>query len=160
MFKITLLYLKIRILQKSLLSWDWHAEVVRLGIFCLVFFGLGDVDASVQQRRPIFIGASEVDTTPSLPAALDGQMHVRIAEAVESPLTAQVVVVNSQKNDGSSNTSVWVTCDLVTIPTELLELIRLSVAKRLPDLDPEKIIVNATHTHTGGVVRNGWVSYS
>src|SRR5690606_33125333 len=72
------------------------------------------------------------------------------------PLTANVVVLDSREGGNSVNVSVLVSCDLVTIPTELRDLIRQSVASRLPDLDPRKIIINATHTHTGGVVRDGW----
>lgn len=83
-------------------------------------------------------------------------MSLRIAEAAETPLTANVIVLDSREGGRSMNVSVWVSCDLVTIPTELRDMIRQSLAKRLLGLDTKKIIINATHTHTGGVVRDGW----
>lgn len=125
-------------------------------ILCFIVLAIADLNASVQQTHPMYIGASAIDITPPLPAALDGQMHVRIAKVVETPLAANVVVMEARDGNRTVNVTTWVSCDLVTIPTELLELIRHSVAKKLPDLDPEKIIVNATHTHTAGVVRDGW----
>ena len=77
-------------------------------------------------------------------------MTVRIAEVAETPLTANVIVLESR----GENTTVFVSCDIVTIPTELKEMIQGEVKKSLPELDTKKIIINATHTHTGGVVRD------
>lgn len=104
------------------------------------------------------VGASSVDITPNLPAAVDGQMTVRIANKVESPLTAQVIVLEADPGTSSSEVSIFVSCDLVTIPTELKIMIQDLAKKALPGLDTKKIIVNATHTHTAGVVRDGWYS--
>lgn len=44
----------------------------------------------------LYIGTSTVDITPELPVALDGQMHLRIAEEVETPLEANIVVIESR----------------------------------------------------------------
>lgn len=104
------------------------------------------------------IGTSSADITPSLPAAVDGQMTVRIAHNVESPLTAQVIVLESEPGTSNSEVSVFVSCDLVTIPTELKTMIHDLAKKAIPGLDARKILVNATHTHTAGVVRDGWYS--
>ncbi|MGI6574179.1 MAG: hypothetical protein ACOX19_12485 [Fermentimonas sp.] len=41
----------------------------------------------------LYIGTSTVDITPELPVALDGQMHLRIAEEIETPLEANIVVI-------------------------------------------------------------------
>ncbi len=102
----------------------------------------------------LLVGAATVDITPSLPVALDGQMQLRVATQAETPLSANVVVMESR--GAASPATVFVSCDLVTIPIELLELTRQAVAKKLPALDPKKIIMNATHTHTAAVVRDGW----
>src|SRR5690606_6702357 len=74
---------------------------------------------------------------------------------VETPLTANVLVLDSRQENQSGDASIFVSCDLVTIPTELRNKIRNSVAERLPGLDTKKIIINATHSHTAGVVREG-----
>lgn len=141
---------------KRNLSSAYFTSIGKTAILCFLFFWAVDLKASVYQAPSLYIGASTIDITPTLPVALDGQMHVRIAKAVETPLTANVVVMETRDGDRTGNVTTWVSCDLVTIPTELLDLIRQSIAKRLPNLDPAKIIVNATHTHTAGVVRDGW----
>lgn len=131
-------------------------SIGKTAIIFFLFFLAVDLKATVHQTYPLYIGTSSIDITPTLPAALDGQMQVRIADVVETPLTANVVVMETRDGDRTISVTTWVSCDLVTIPTELLDLIRHSVGKRLPSLDPAKIIVNATHTHTAGVVRDGW----
>ncbi|WP_339925718.1 hypothetical protein [uncultured Cyclobacterium sp.] len=100
--------------------------------------------------QDLYVGAATVDITPKLPVAVDGQMIVRIAKVAETPLTANVIVLESK----GANTTVLVSCDMVTIPTELKEMIQMEVKKSLPELDTKKIIINATHTHTGAVVRD------
>lgn len=102
------------------------------------------------------IGVSSVDITPALPSAVDGQMTVRIANDVETPLTAQVIVLEGVNDNSYQDVTVFVSCDLVTIPTELKNLIQKSVKKAIPALNEKKIMINATHTHTAGVVRDGW----
>lgn len=104
----------------------------------------------------IRVGAANIDITPRLPVALDGQMQIRIAEKAETPLAAHVVVVESLLDKKSSSVSMFVTCDIVTIPKELTEKIQAAVGKAIPGIDTKKILINASHTHTGGVVRDGW----
>ena len=77
-------------------------------LFCVTGFsadfrGAGDpalatigIDHSVNSGR-LYIGTSSRDITPKLPAALDGQMNLRVATTVESPLTANVIVLDSKQ---------------------------------------------------------------
>lgn len=109
--------------------------------------------ASFAAADELRVGATTVDITPQLPVSLDGQMALRVASKIETPLEANVLVLESLS---PQNTSVWVTCDIVTIPTELLDLIRKAVRARLPRFNTRNIMVNASHTHTGGVVRANW----
>jgi hypothetical protein len=111
---------------------------------------------SVASAADLYIGTSSVDITPALPAALDGQMNVRIATVAETPLTANIIVMDSKENGKAGNSTIMISCDLVTIPTELRDLIRQSVARKIQGLDTRRIIINATHTHTAAVVRDGW----
>ncbi|MDQ6477168.1 hypothetical protein [Dyadobacter sp. LHD-138] len=104
----------------------------------------------------LYVGASTVDITPAMPVALDGQMQLRVAKTIETPLTANVVVLDSREGNTGTNVSVFVSCDLVAIPKEFLKMIRDAVSTRVHGIDPDKIIVNATHTHTAAVVRDGW----
>ena len=103
----------------------------------------------------LYIGTSTVDITPELPVALDGQMHLRIAEKIETLLEANIVVIESRSNSEKNEVVIFISCDLVAIPLEIIESVKLEVKKIAPEIDVNNIVMNATHTHTGPVVRFG-----
>jgi hypothetical protein len=123
-------------------------------IVLLLFFTTLCITAN-SQTGELNIGTATTDITPALPVALDGQMHLRIARTADTPLMASVIVLESHQGNRSIESVVFVSCELVTIPLELLAEVRKEVHQRLPELDVNKIIMNATHTHTGPVVRVG-----
>jgi hypothetical protein len=102
----------------------------------------------------LHIGAASVDITPALPVALDGQFNLRIAKTAETPLTANVLALESREGNRSLDLAIMVSCDLVGIPEELLGMARQEVLKQLPELDAKKLFLNATHTHTAPVLKN------
>lgn len=120
--------------------------------FCL-FISVTFVRAS--QANDLYISSSTVDITPDLPVALDGQMYQRIAQQAETPVTASVVVLESREGSKSIESVVFVSCELVAIPLDLLARVRAEVYRRLPELDGNKIVMNAIHTHTSAVIRRG-----
>ena len=89
------------------------------------------------------IGWSEVSITPEKRVRLYGQFVERISEYVETPITVTALAVES---DGEQ--MVICSCDMTKTSDYLLELVRAAVAERAPEIPPEKIIINATHTHT------------
>jgi hypothetical protein len=100
----------------------------------------------------LLVGTAEVDITPAEPVAVSGQFHLRIAKTVETPITANVITLESREKDSSLDVAIMVSCDLLHIPSEVLELVRKAVQARLPDLDTSKIFLNGTHTHTAPVL--------
>ena len=104
------------------------------------------------------IGTSTTSITPNEPVALQGQMGLRISQKVESPVMANIVVLQSrQEGQGKAqviDTAVMVSCDLCGIPDSLREATRRAIAKRLPELDTKKVFFNATHTHTAPCVKS------
>ena len=96
----------------------------------------------------LLAGAATVSITPDKPVALYGQMRTRISTGVASPVTATVLVLQSRDGDRFLGTTTFVSCDLVTIPDEALAALRGRGAKRIPGFPVERIVVNATHTHT------------
>lgn len=102
----------------------------------------------------IYIGKSEANISPTLPVALMGQFNLRIANTAATPLTANVVALESREGARSLDAVIFVSCDLVYIPTPLLSMIRIEVSKQLPGFDGNKIILNATHTHTAPVLED------
>lgn len=96
----------------------------------------------------LLIGWNEVDITPDKPVCLCGQFHARISEGVKDPITSTILVLESIEENKNSEYIIWISCDLVTIPSEFKESVVNEIKKFLPDADGKKIIINATHTHT------------
>jgi hypothetical protein len=102
----------------------------------------------------LHIGTAVADITPALPVALDGQFNMRIAHTAATPLTANVVALESRDGNRSLDLAVMVSCDLVGVPVDLIAMVRNEVHKQLPQLDVSKIFLNAIHTHTAPVMAN------
>ena len=100
----------------------------------------------------LLIGTASADITPAEPVAVSGQFHLRIAKTVETPVTVNVIALESHDNGLSRDVAIMVSCDLLYIPSEVLELVRKAVRARLPDLDTRKLFLNGTHTHTAPVL--------
>jgi hypothetical protein len=90
------------------------------------------------------IGWAQADLTPDQAVGITGQFHDRVSEGVENPLTATAMVL-----EGSEDHVVFVSCDLVYASHELLDGIRSELTGRARGLDPRKVVLHATHTHTG-----------
>ena len=103
----------------------------------------------------LHVGGATVSITPDRPVALAGQMHTRIARDVESPVTATVLALESRDGDKVLDQAVLISCDLVAIDAAVLGRIRRQLKDRLPGLDVRKLVVNATHTHTAPVMKEG-----
>ena len=99
----------------------------------------------------LYIGTATALITPQLPVALMGQFELRIAQKVETPLTAKVVALESRDGDRSLDAAIMVSCDLTEFPGKLLKRVRENAQKELSALDVKKIFLNATHTHTAPV---------
>lgn len=99
----------------------------------------------------IYVGTASVDITPKLPVALMGQFYLRLAKEVESPLTANIIAVESREGN-KSDYAIFVTCDLIVISPPVYAQTREALKKRLPGIDVNKVILTATHTHTSPVL--------
>lgn len=94
------------------------------------------------------IGWAQADITPKQAVLIAGQFHARLSEGVIDPLTVTVCALESGEEQ-----VVFVSCDIVTVPDELRDGIRDSLRKHVGGPDPLKVVLNATHTHTGPEVR-------
>lgn len=88
------------------------------------------------------IGFSEKSITPNVKVGLAGQFFERISNYVETPVT-----VTSMAVETDTDKMIICSCDLVSIGVNLLDRVRKEVAGKI-DCPVEKIIINATHTHT------------
>jgi hypothetical protein len=96
----------------------------------------------------LLVGTAVADITPMGPVAVSGQFNLRIAKTIETPLAANVIALESRQEGVPGDLAIMVSCDLLYIPSEVLELVRTAVRERLPDLDTRKVFLNGTHTHT------------
>jgi len=100
-------------------------------------------------QDPLLVGWARCDLTPpKLPVFIDGLFNARLSEGVEDPLTATVLVLDNQKDH-----VVFASADMVTIPDSLRDSVRGKLQGRAEGLDPMKIVLHATHTHSAPVAR-------
>jgi len=90
------------------------------------------------------IGWASRDVSTEKPINIPGQFHMRISEGVMDPLTVTALVI-----DNGCDLVVFLSADLVVIRSGLLDDVRAKVATFNPGIPVEKILMNATHTHTG-----------
>ncbi len=139
-------------LEVKLMFGGFEARTFRTYCFSFVqlLMGLNSVAAG-----ELFVGGATINITPDRPVALWGQLHTRISNGVESPITATVLALESRVGGNSVEQTILVACDLVAIPTEALERVRALVAAKHPDFPVKKIVLSATHTHTAPVLIEG-----
>ena len=97
-------------------------------------------------------GFASRDFTPPRPALIMGQMHTRIGREAKDPLTLTAWAIEGVEGNGS----IVIACDLVGVPDALVANVRERLVQRLPDFQPERLVLTATHTHDSLVLGNGW----
>ncbi|MGI6139819.1 MAG: hypothetical protein ACOYI9_12400 [Candidatus Hydrogenedentales bacterium] len=113
------------------------------------------ITASDPKNAPLLCGWATTTITPDKPVQLAGQFAERVSKKVLEPCMANALVMDGFRSDGTPDQAVLVSCDLVHIPKEIVAAVRERVAKDLPELDANKIILAATHTHTGPTMISG-----
>jgi len=111
-------------------------------------------DAEISQPArsgELLFGWASVNITPERPVALDGMFHTRISSGVNDELTATALAIEARDEQGQIDQAVIVSCDMVGIRRMITEKVRKLVQKKLPELDVNKIVIAATHTHTAPV---------
>ena len=103
----------------------------------------------------LLIGAAHTNITPDKPVALSGQFRTRIAKVVDTPCTATALALESRDGDKVLDQAIMVSCDLIAIRDGIQAKFRERVKSRLPGFDIRKLFLNATHTHTAPVMREG-----
>ena len=88
-------------------------------------------------------GVAVADITPPLQYRISGYFHERLGTGTHDPLMAKAIVLSQ---DGCKAAMVF--CDLIGFPLELTSHVR-SLAGKKTGIPPQKILLAATHTHTG-----------
>ncbi len=119
----------------------------------------GQNEFSSDSQGNLYIGWSSANISPDKPVLLRGQFHARVSTGILDPITATVLAIESGKGP-SSEKIILISCDLVSIyegsgendEINLKDRVRELVIKSVPDINPDNIFLNATHTHTAPYV--------
>ena len=95
-------------------------------------------------NHQLYVGWGEESITPNGKVSLIGQFAERISEYVEKPLTATAMALEC-----GGEQAIFCALDLASATWKLRDLILEKVVKVTDEIDPEKVIVSAIHTHTG-----------
>lgn len=125
-----------------------HNFCLQLCVTIIVFLGASVICYS----QEIYVGTAEVNITPKLPVALAGQGYLRIATSVETPVTANIIAIESRNGNTTVETAFFVACDLVDIAPSYQAGVRKELKRIFPMIDTAKVILTATHTHTAPVM--------
>lgn len=117
--------------------------IVSLFLFCINIYA-----------NDLYIGVLQTDITPKLPIALMGQFYLRIAHEINTPLTANIIALESRNGSRGLDTAIFVSCDLEYMPNQIWNRVRNEVSKNIPGFSVDKIILNATHSHTSPVLED------
>jgi len=97
--------------------------------------------------RKLLIGWAEESIVPDKKVSLQGQFFERISQYVESEITVTAMAVEA---DGDQ--MILISADLTSIPEYLMELAREKFAAYNLGVDPRKLMIGATHTHTSHTI--------
>lgn len=88
-------------------------------------------------------GRREISTND--PVSIRGQMHLRISEGIYDPLYVTALVMDGGQQQDKV---IFLSCDVCVIPWDAAEEIGAAAAALCPEIKPEWVVLNATHTHT------------
>lgn len=95
----------------------------------------------------LLIGWDRQDITVDGPIELTGQYYQRISERVRDPLSLTALALEQQVSGGVEQ-AVMVSIDISFLTADFESELRDSVRSRVPGLDPKRVILNSTHTHS------------
>jgi len=89
------------------------------------------------------IGWSTRDVSTNEPVLITGQAYERISKGSFDPTTVTVLVLANEQDS-----VIFVSGDFTSFVSDFLVELKEKLAKEHPEIPGEKIILNATHTHT------------
>ncbi|MFM2004345.1 MAG: hypothetical protein RI963_3771, partial [Planctomycetota bacterium] len=109
----------------------------------MVWGVIGDNKSSFAEDQKLLAGAAIVDVSPpKFPIAVNGNMTVKMATSIETPVNARAIVLAQ----GDSLVAM-VVIDSCMIPRDLCDEIK-AMASKATGVAADRIMISATHTHT------------
>lgn len=98
-------------------------------------------------QRELHVGRAWEDITPEHTGAIHGYYYQRSVQEIHDPLLAKALVL-----DDGEKQLVFVECDVISMHDAVTQQVRSVIQDRL-SIPGDQIFLAATHTHTGGPVR-------
>ena len=112
-------------------------------ILSLLFSFYEDADAG---SRPIDIGVSRIDITPTYPVRMTGYGNrTNVFDSIEQKLWAKALVLHQKGKPAM----VWVTLDVVGFPGYFADALYARLVQKIGLKERAQLVVSATHTHNG-----------
>jgi hypothetical protein len=93
-------------------------------------------------------GWGTADITPKRTSELFGQYYQRVAKSVRDPLSVTALAIEQPCADKASGQAILVSCDQALIDGGMVESVRGKLKELIPDFEPSRLVVSATHTHS------------
>ncbi len=114
---------------------------------------------SKSQNEILQMGWAENDITPTGLVSIAGQFYERVSSKVRDRLFATALAVENIDGNGVSEQAIIITCDLLNIDKAVVISLRSVLENKLRDFDTTKLIINATHIHTGPYTSKTHISH-
>jgi hypothetical protein len=105
--------------------------------------------ATLVQAESLRVGAAVVDITPKNGTPMGGHYRFRPVEGVLDPLYSKAIVVEQ-----AGAAAALVVLDLIATNREIVQAAR-ELIRQQSGIAPERVMISATHTHTGPQVPRG-----
>ncbi|NLB54248.1 MAG: hypothetical protein GX811_00500, partial [Lentisphaerae bacterium] len=106
----------------------------------------------ITEQNSLQIGWAHVNVTPDGPVNLAGQFHMRISKGIHDPVTVTALALS--KGPSLEDSVIFVSADRPTFRDNryehntFLKRCHAAIRKLTPEIDPNMVILNATHTHS------------
>ncbi len=90
------------------------------------------------------IGWGKRSLAPDFPVPINGQFYMRVSLGSYTPVLASAMVLENGEDQ-----VIFVSCDMVSVAPDLLLKVQTLLAAEAPEIQGNKLIINATHTHAG-----------
>jgi len=96
------------------------------------------------------IGWAKREISTNDPVIIPGQFYTRVSQGILDPLFVTALVI-----DSGDDYVIFLQSDSVSVAKGILKEIREKVKNKISEIDPLKILMNASHTHTGPLLGEG-----
>ena len=101
----------------------------------------------IKQSSPLKIGWAIRSVSSDLPVSMPGHFDFRISKGLADALYVTALTI-----ENGQDAVVWLSCDHVHLVARHVTQIKRRILKISPAFPVNKLIINSTHTHTGGAL--------